>query len=173
MSEAPAVGRSDVRTFRRVLSCFCSGVVVVTAIDGGTPVGLTCQSFSSLSLDPPLIMVAVSRSSHSWRRVRRSQRFAVNILGADQQPVSEAFGISGRDKFLATDWRPGRHGSPLIVGAMAAIECALHAVYAGGDHEIGIGLVLELHEPTGSPEPLLYFRSEYRRLPAPTDSPLR
>ena len=157
--------------FRRVLSHFCSGVVVVTAVAGGRPVGLTCQSFSSLSLDPPLVMFGAAKASRSWPDVRGVGRFAVNILGDDQAEVSRLFARTGRDKFGDLTWRPGVTGAPLIDGSLAHIECELAAVYDGGDHEIAVGRVLALEERADESHPLLFFRSEYRSLRRAPDFP--
>lgn len=158
-------GGPDPDGFRRVLSHFCSGIVVVTALHGPQPVGLTCQSFSSLSLEPPLVLFSVARTSRSWGRVRAAGRFAVNILGADQERVSRVFSTPGADKFAGQRWSPGRvTGAPLLAGALAHLECSIYAVHDGGDHEIAVGRVLALHEQDDPGPALLYFRSEYREL---------
>jgi 3-hydroxy-9,10-secoandrosta-1,3,5(10)-triene-9,17-dione monooxygenase reductase component len=158
-------GRPDPDRFRRVLSHFCSGVVVVTAVYEGIPVGLTCQSFSSLSLEPPLVLFSVARTSRSWARLRETGRFAVNILGADQERTSRVFSTPGADKFAGQHWTPGRvTGAPLLAGAMAHLECSMYAVHDGGDHEIAVGRVLALHEHDEPGPALLYFRSQYRHL---------
>jgi len=154
----------DQARFRHVLSHFCSGVIVVTAVDGGAPIGLTCQSFSALSLDPPLVQFSPSRSSTTWPRIRATGRFAVNILGAHQEGVSRAFAISGGNKFAGLLWHPGQHGQPLLDGAVAHVECRLADVHPGGDHEIAVGSVLDLSTSDDPVDPLLYFRSQYRRL---------
>lgn len=154
----------DLGRFRRVLSQFCTGIVVVTALADGRPVGLTCQAFSSLSLDPPLVLFSVARTSRSWPLARAAGRFAVNILGADQELLSRAFSVPGADKFAGQPWHPGGAGTPLLNGALAHIECGVHAVHDGGDHEIVVGRVLALHEHERPVGPLLYFRSEYRHL---------
>jgi flavin reductase (DIM6/NTAB) family NADH-FMN oxidoreductase RutF len=158
----------DAARQRRILSHFATGVVVVTAIaDTGEPVGLTCQSFSSLSLEPPLVMFAVARSSTSWPRVRAVGRFAVSILGEHQEHISRRFSVHGADKFAGVGWRPGRFGAPLLDGALAYVEAHLAAVYDGGDHEIVVGRVLDLAEVDADGHPLLFFRSEYRSLSWP------
>jgi 3-hydroxy-9,10-secoandrosta-1,3,5(10)-triene-9,17-dione monooxygenase reductase component len=162
----------DPAQFRRVLSHFCSGVVVVTAVAGGRPVGLTCQSFSSLSVDPPLVMFGAARASRSWPDVRRVGRFAVNVLGDDQAEVSRTFARTGVDKFTGLTWRPGLTGAPLLDGALAHIECELTAVHDGGDHEIAVGRVLTLAERADEAHPLLFFRSEYRSLRGHPSSPV-
>jgi 3-hydroxy-9,10-secoandrosta-1,3,5(10)-triene-9,17-dione monooxygenase reductase component len=150
--------------FRQVLSEFCSGIVVVTAMTRSYPVGLTCQSFSSLSLDPPLVMFAVARTSRSWPRIRRAGRFGVNILGDDQEEISRTFALSGVDKFAGLAWTEGVTGAPLITGALAHIECALAAAHDGGDHVIAVGRVVALRENGADEHPLLYYRGEYRSL---------
>lgn len=160
---------ADPRVFRRVLGHFCSGVVVVTAFDG-EPIGMTCQSFSSLSLEPPLVMFSPARTSRTWPRIRAVGAFAVNILASTQEPVSRAFATSGADKFAGVPWRPGRTGAPVLGGTLAHLECELVAVYPGGDHDIVVGRPVEAGENPGL-TPLLFFRSTYgsfgMRPPAP------
>jgi 3-hydroxy-9,10-secoandrosta-1,3,5(10)-triene-9,17-dione monooxygenase reductase component len=160
----PTTVAVDPAEFRKVLSHFATGIVVVTAVSDGRPIGLTCQSFSSLSLDPPLIMFSVSKASRSWPELRAVGRFAVNILGDEQEAVSRTFARTGADKFAGLAWRPGTTGAPLIAGALAHIECTLGAVHDGGDHVIAVGRVLGLEERTDESHPLLFFRSEYRSL---------
>jgi len=154
----------DPDRFRQVLSEFCSGIVVVTGWARSHPVGLTCQSFSSLSLDPPLVMFAAARTSRSWPRIRRAGRFAVNILGDDQEEISRTFALSGVDKFAGVQWRPGVTGAPLLAGALAHLECALASVYDGGDHQIAVGRVVGLREYGPEGHPLLFYRGEYHSL---------
>lgn len=163
----------DQARFRTVLSHFASGVVVVTSTEpDGTPVGMTCQSFTSLSLDPPLVMVSPAKSSTTWPRIRATGRFAVNVLGAHQQETSRAFARSGTDKFAGQEWAAGVSGSPLLAGSIAHVECLLDVVHDAGDHEIAVGRVLALDAPSldapvteaavGDPvEPLVFFRSGY------------
>ena len=151
---------TDPAVFRRMLGHFCSGVVIVTADDGGTPVGMTCQSFSSLSLSPPLVMFAPAHTSTTWPRIRRSGLFAVNILGEDQAELCRGFARTGVDKFADVAWTPGVTGTPLIVGAVAHIECRLESVVTGGDHDIVLGSPLAMAEfPDRAP--LLFFRSTF------------
>ena len=159
----------DAARFRTVLSHFASGVVVVTSVEAdGTPVGMTCQSFTSLSLEPPLVMVSPAKSSRTWPRIRATGHFAVNVLGARQQETSRAFARSGTDKFAGQDWVPGLTGAPLLVGSIAHVECDLEVVHDAGDHDIAVGRVLALDAPgvtepaAGDPvEPLVFFRSGY------------
>ncbi|MDT4937011.1 MAG: 3-hydroxy-9,10-secoandrosta,3,5(10)-triene-9,17-dione monooxygenase reductase component [Pseudonocardiales bacterium] len=151
---------TDPTAFRRILGHFCTGVVIVTASDGDIPVGMTCQSFSSLSLDPPLVMFSAARTSTSWPRIRRAGSFAVNILAGDQQALCRTFAVSGAEKFATVRWSPGLLGAPLIDGCLARIECRLETVVPGGDHDIVIGAPLAMDEDP-SREPLLFFRSGF------------
>ncbi|MFI6784689.1 flavin reductase family protein [Micromonospora sp. NPDC050276] len=160
-SSSPSGGRSYDQA-RDVLGRFASGVVVITAVGPDGPVGLTCQSFVSLSLDPPLISVAVARTSRSWPKIRQVGTFGVNVLAEDQRGVSDAFARSGGDKFAAGEWSLDDHGVLLLVDACAWITCKLINEYDGGDHSIAVGAVLALQ--AGAREPLVYHRSGYRRL---------
>ncbi|MEV0323795.1 flavin reductase family protein [Streptomyces sp. NPDC050658] len=146
--------------FRDVLGRFASGITVVAGLDDGEPVGFACQSFASLSLDPPLVMLAVGRTSTSWPRIARSGRFCVNILAAEQRDICSALGRSGTDKFAAVPWRVGEHGNVRIDGALAAIDCELRAVHEAGDHYLATAEVVAL-DAREDGRPLLYFRSRY------------
>jgi len=154
------------RRFRDVLGCFASGIVVVTTMSGEEPVGMTCQSFSSVSLDPPLVTFIPARTSRAWPLIQRAGRFCVNILAADQERISAQMATKGADKFAGIEWTPAAAtGSPVIAGTLAHLDCTIHAVYEGGDHFIVVGRVehLETHDPeAAATEPLLYFRGRYR-----------
>lgn len=154
------------RKFRDVLGCFASGITVITTMSGGEPVGMTCQSFSSVSLDPPLVMFVPARSSRAWPLIQRSGRFCVNVLAADQEHVSGQMATKGADKFAGIGWTPAAStGSPVIDGTLAHLDCTIHAVYEGGDHYVVIGKVEHLETNTAADavgEPLLYFKGRYR-----------
>ncbi len=154
------------RQFRDVLGCFASGITVITTMSGGEPVGMTCQSFSSVSLDPPLVMFVPARSSRAWPLIQRSGRFCVNVLAADQEHVSGQMAAKGADKFAGIGWTPATStGSPVIDGALAHLDCTIHAVYEGGDHYVVIGKVEHLEANIAEAavaEPLLYFKGRYR-----------
>ena len=150
----------DPRVMRDVLGHFASGVTVVTADGGDGPVGFTCQSFSSLSLDPPLVALAPARTSSTWPRLRDIGRFCVNVLAEDQSALSVAFARSGTDKFAGVDWRPSSQGSPLLDGVVAWIDCELWAEYDGGDHTIVAARVLDLGAVPDR-RPLLFHRGGY------------
>ncbi|MCX4762374.1 flavin reductase family protein [Streptomyces sp. NBC_01275] len=143
---------------------FCSGVTVVTAMGPEGPVGFTCQSFSSLSLDPPRILLGVGRTSTSWPAVRVGAKFCVNVLAQHQRSVSERFGRSGGDKFADVDWTVSPYGTPRLAGAAAWVDCRLQAEYDGGDHLVVIGDVRRLEAPAEPQEPLLYHRGRYARI---------
>ena len=152
----------DPRVMRDVLGHFASGVTVVTADTGEEPIGFTCQSFSSLSLDPPLVALAPARTSSTWPRLRDLGRFCVNVLAEDQSGLSAAFARSGTDKFTGVTWRPSPHGSPVLDGVVAWIDCTLWAEYDGGDHTIVAARVLDLGADPGR-RPLLFHRGSYGR----------
>ena len=152
----------DPRVMRDVLGHFASGVTVVTADTDAGPLGFTCQSFSSLSLDPPLVAIAPSRTSSTWPRLRDIGRFCVNVLAEDQSDLSVAFARSGADKFAGVPWRPSPHGSPVLDGVVAWIDCTLWAEYDGGDHTIVAARVLDLGADPGR-RPLLFHRGSYGR----------
>ncbi|MEU0008459.1 flavin reductase family protein [Streptomyces sp. NPDC006314] len=162
--EPAPVGQGD---FRRVLGAFATGVTVITAPPAdasGSPAGFACQSFSSLSLDPPLVCFMVGRTSTTWPRIARAGVFCVNVLGAGQGELCRAFAVSGADKFAGVAYDPAPvSGSPRLAGAAAWIDCTLHAVHTGGDHLIVVGRVDALGEE-GPGEPLLFHRGRFARL---------
>lgn len=153
---------TDPSTMRSVLGHFPSGVTIVTGRTPDGPSGFTCQSFSSLSLDPPLVLVLPSRSSTSWPGIEDSGRFCVNVLAEHQSELSTAFARSGGDKFAGVSWAPSALGSPVLAGSTAWIDCTLHAVHDGGDHLIVVGAVHDLGA-TGDAAPLLFHRGGYAR----------
>jgi 3-hydroxy-9,10-secoandrosta-1,3,5(10)-triene-9,17-dione monooxygenase reductase component len=157
------------RRFRDVLGRFASGVTVVTAVSGGEPVGLTCQSFSSVSLDPPLVLFIPAKTSRAWPLIQRSGKFCVNLLGADQADVSNTMASRGTDKFAEVKWTPSpQTGSPMLDGAIAHIDCTIHQVHEAGDHYVVIGRVVDLVTDDGvegaedDVQPLLFYRGSYR-----------
>lgn len=150
----------DSRVMRDVLGHFASGVTVVTATTPDGPIGFTCQSFSSLSLDPPLVAFAPARSSTTWPRLRAAGRFCVNVLAADQSGLSQAFARSGTDKYAGVTWTASPHGAPVLDGVVAWIDSELWAEYEGGDHTIVVARVLDLGADA-SRSPLLFHRGGY------------
>jgi 3-hydroxy-9,10-secoandrosta-1,3,5(10)-triene-9,17-dione monooxygenase reductase component len=153
---------TQVASMREVLGHFATGVTVVTSTDDDGPSGFACQSFHALSLEPALVCFCVGRSSTTWPRIRDAGRFAVNVLGVDQEQLCRGFALSGGDKFADVPWQPSPLGSPVLDGAIAWIDCTISAVHDGGDHQIVIGQVRDLQALGG--DPLLFFRGQYRRL---------
>lgn len=162
MSERTAPAALD-STAREVLGHFASGIAVVTANGPTGPVGLTCQSFISLSLSPLLVAFAPARTSRTWPLVREVGRFGVNVLSKDQARTSAAFARPGTDRFQGIGWSPGPGGAPVLDGACAWIACDLWNEYEGGDHVLAVGRVIALGADPGR-EPLVYHRSRYREL---------
>ncbi|GAB2682361.1 flavin reductase family protein [Kribbella swartbergensis] len=148
---------------RAAMGAFCSGVVVVTALGvDAEPLGFTCQSFVSLSLDPPLISISPARTSSTWPRIRAVGRFAINVLAHDHADLSGQFARSGTDKYAGVAWRPAPNGSPILDGVSAWVECRLWREYDGGDHTVVIGEVTALDHDVER-HPLLYYRGSYPR----------
>lgn len=163
---APAGGGIDPRAFREALGGFASGVVVVSGMSDGEPMGLTCQAFTSLSIDPPLVAFCPALSSVTWRRIRTAGAFCANVLADGQREVSDLFGQRRDDKFQRISWRPGLTGMPLIEGAAVHIECEIEDVHPGGDHEVVVGRVVALAGDAAR-GPLLYHRGRYATLAVP------
>lgn len=157
--DAPAV---DPAAFRHVLGHFCSGVTIITANDGEEPVGFACQSFSSLSLDPPLVTFFVAKTSTTWPRIQPGGKFCVNVLADDQEQLCRGFAVSGADKFAGVAHKPApATGSPLLEGTLAYIDCTLEQVVDGGDHEIVVGRVQALEAPRDDAGPLLFYKGKF------------
>lgn len=151
----------DPAAFRHVLGHFASGVTIITSMDGETPVGFACQSFSSLSLDPALVTFFVARTSTSWPRMEPAGRFAVNVLADDQEQLCRQFAVSGADKFAGVDWKTAVTGAPILDGTLAWIDCTLDRIVDGGDHLIVIGRVEALEAPREDCGPLLFYRGKF------------
>lgn len=150
------------RRFRDVLGRFATGVTVVTGLaPDGHPVGLTAQSFASVSLDPPLVLFCPARTSRAWPLIERSGSFCVNLLADHQQEISQVMATRGADKFAAVEWRPSRvTGSPRIEGILGHVDCAIEAVHEAGDHFVVIGRVLDL-DATDLRHALLFYQGRY------------
>jgi 3-hydroxy-9,10-secoandrosta-1,3,5(10)-triene-9,17-dione monooxygenase reductase component len=150
----------DTSGFKDAMSRFTTGVTIVAGIEDGQPVGFTCQSFVSLSIDPPYVAVAPARTSTSWPRLARSGSFCVNVLTDAQEDLCKGFAVSGGQKFDGVDWHPAPGtGSPVIEGSLAWIDCQVELVHDAGDHELILGRVLDLGIGEGSP--LLFFHSHF------------
>ncbi|KUL34105.1 NADPH-flavin oxidoreductase [Streptomyces sp. NRRL F-4489] len=156
----------DPAEFRAVLGHFASGVTIITAPGPDGPAGFACQSFASLSLDPPLVVFMAGRTSTTWPRIARAGVFCVNILGAGQTALCRAFAVSGADKFAGVRHSPAPvTGSPRLADVPAWIDCAVHAVHTGGDHHLVVGRVEALGTDPSSAAagPLLFHRGTFGR----------
>ncbi|KMS74783.1 NADPH-flavin oxidoreductase [Streptomyces viridochromogenes] len=177
--ERAPVGQAE---FRRVLGNFATGVAVVTApgttddpqapvptatpaaaaAPGSAPAGFACQSFSALSLDPPLVAFMVGRTSTTWPRIARAGVFCVNVLSAGQGELCRAFAVSGADKFAGVTYDAAPvSGSPRLAGTLAWIDCTIHAVHTGGDHLIVVGRVDALGASDEDEAPLLFHKGRF------------
>ncbi|HTK64424.1 MAG TPA: flavin reductase family protein [Pseudonocardia sp.] len=151
----------DARHFRNVLGSYPTGVVVITAIDTeGNPAGMAVGSFTSVSLDPPLVAFLPDKSSTSFPKIRTASSFCVNVLAADQEDVCRGFAMRGGDKFAGVDWKPTSSGAPRLEGVSAWIDCEFESVTEAGDHYIVLGRVRELEAP-GDGLPLVFFQGTY------------
>jgi flavin reductase (DIM6/NTAB) family NADH-FMN oxidoreductase RutF len=157
MSISPTI---DSATFRRVLGHYPTGVCIVTAMEEGRPAGMAVGTFTSVSLDPPLVAFFPDKRSSSWPRIERAGKFCVNVLASNQLDLCKQFSTSGGDKFAGITHRVSDNGSPILDGVVAWIDCDLHAVHEAGDHYIVLGRVREL-EATNPGSPLLFFQGSY------------
>lgn len=158
--QQPAI---DSMTLRRVCGRFCTGITVVTSRDlDGTPRGFTANSFTSVSLDPPLILVCVDVKADTLPALHERRAFAVNFLASDGEHLSRRFATKGGDKFDGAKWREGILGVPLLDDCIAHLECEVENIYPGGDHLIVVGQVVDLDQREG--EPLLFYSGTYRHL---------
>jgi flavin reductase (DIM6/NTAB) family NADH-FMN oxidoreductase RutF len=161
----------DRRSFRDALASFPTGVTIITtrAADGEL-VGITANSFGSVSLDPPLVLFSLARKAHSLRVFLEAPAFAVSILANDQGAISNRFAISSGEKWDGTPYSIAGNGCPIIDGALASFECDRHADFDGGDHAILIGRVRRF-ERLATGEPLVFSRGAYRTLAPNADFP--
>lgn len=169
----------DSGTFRLVMGRFATGVTVVTTFAEGRPQGITVNALSSVSLEPPLVMVALDRRRFITPMVRAHGRYAVNVLGEGQQALSDCFAHAavkpGREDFCGARWHDGSTGLPLLDGAIATLECTVIETFSAGDHDLFIGRVDALDD--GGAEaagigPLLYFRRRYLHIERAADAPV-
>jgi 3-hydroxy-9,10-secoandrosta-1,3,5(10)-triene-9,17-dione monooxygenase reductase component len=155
--EAPATTRPDPQAFRAVCGTFATGVTVVTTDGPDGPQGGTVNSFTSLSADPPQVIVCLAKHSRTWRAVESSGTFAVNILSAGQEDVARLFASRDETKMAHVDWSPAANGAPLLDGVVASIECTLTAALEQATHMLLIGSVTAAEHNGG--DPLIFFRS--------------
>jgi flavin reductase (DIM6/NTAB) family NADH-FMN oxidoreductase RutF len=150
----------DPADFRKVLGHFPTGVMVVTGATDQGPAGMAIGSFASVSLEPPLVMFCAGSSSGTWLAIKETGAFCANILGEDQKDTCGVFAMPSDDRFAGIDWTTAVTGSPVLPGVVGYIDCEIHAIHDGGDHDIVVGLVKEL-AVTGEQGPLLFFQGGY------------
>lgn len=153
------------RRYRDVLGRFATGVTVVAASTSDGPVGLAVSAFSSVSVDPPLVLFCVANVSRSWASIQKSGAFGVSVLRDDQTDISRRFATPGVDRFSGVDVIDSELGVPLIARALAHIECTIDAVHDAGDHDVVLGRVVRMDATEGLP--LLHFRGMYASLYPP------
>ncbi|MBV9002496.1 MAG: flavin reductase family protein [Solirubrobacterales bacterium] len=156
----PHDGRFDDRLFRQTLGRFATGVVLLTASIDGVPLGLVVNSFSSVSLHPPLVSFCVTRASLTWRRMRPVRRFGINVLAAHHADYVRRAAPPGADRFTDIEYRHSAAGTPILADAVAFIECKLEDEHEAGDHLIALGRAEELLHNSGH-EPLLFWNGSY------------
>lgn len=153
----------DQAALRAVMGHFATGVTVITAMHDGTPLGIAANSFTSVSLDPPLVLFCAGKSSSTWPGIKASGAFAVNILAEEQEPVSRLFSSKDADRFAGVGHRVAATGSPILDGALAFLDCRIESEHDAGDHVIVVGRVVELSVQRDGP-PLVFFRGGYHCL---------
>lgn len=167
------VGSDDLR---RTLGHFATGVTVVTSLEGDRPRGVTVSAFMSVSLDPPLVLVALDQARTLGPVIRGTGAYAVNILGEDDAGLSDCFAGApsepGRDAFCGAAWRPGALGMPILERAIASLVCRLEQVVPVGDHDFLVGRVIAVSAADDHVPPLLYYRRRYLRIERATTTPL-
>ena len=151
------------REFRDCLGRFPTGVALITIMDEGSARAMTINSFSSVSLDPPLILWSLAKDSHRYDRFLGAVNFAVNILAADQADLSAACARNDDLEASGGQWTPAGNGAPMLTDAIARFECRRHAVMPGGDHEIIVGEVLNADRPRDA-DALVFVRSGYAQI---------
>ncbi|MBI77538.1 MAG: flavin reductase [Rhodospirillaceae bacterium] len=155
----------DTKEFRNTVGCFATGITVITTVDvDGLPIGLTANSFTSVSLDPPMVLFCLDRKVASFDSFTIGKGFAVNILSSNQVDVSNRFAQSGPDKWEGFHYETWDSGVPILPGCLANIECCGHSILDAGDHVIVIGEVKNLASAGGDVKPILYYRGGYKEI---------
>lgn len=161
MSETMQLTPPTPREMRTAMGSFASGVTVVTGYDDGEPVGFACQSFASVSLEPPLVLFCADHRGRAWPRIRRAGRFTVNVLGEDQRDLCDRFGSSRGEKYDGLDWTMSPWGTPSLPGVLLRVHAEVQSVHVEGDHDVVVGRVLELETAPGDRSPMLFFRGRF------------
>lgn len=153
------------KEFRDSLGLFATGIAIATTTDGAHRIGITINSFASVSLDPPLVLFSVSRNLNSFNAFAQARGFAINVLRQDQVDLSARFARAGEDKWRQVDAHSGQHDGIIIRPSLASFDCRMHCRYEGGDHTIFVGEVTGL-VTEGCDAPLIYYGSKYHQLAA-------
>ncbi|PTT63113.1 flavin oxidoreductase [Arthrobacter sp. HMWF013] len=161
-------GAEPARHFRNVLGSYPTGVVAVTAPgEGGEPIAMVVGSFTSVSLDPPMVAFLADRGSGTFPKIKAAGHFVANVLASDQAGLCRSMAAKGAHRFRDVAWQPSEHGAPLLEGVVAWIECTMEQVVEAGDHVIAIGRVNDLRV-VSEKLPLLFFRGTYGAFEAHT-----
>ena len=160
----------DEASFRTVLGHFATGVTIITAMNGAEPVGVSANAFTSVSLEPPLILFCASKTSSTFPQIEAAGKFTVNILNEHQEDICRVFATKGADRFTRIGWRPSANGNPILHDALAYVDCTMETIHDGGDHHIVIGRALTLGEVLQD-KPLLFYRGGYLSTEHPRVTP--
>jgi 3-hydroxy-9,10-secoandrosta-1,3,5(10)-triene-9,17-dione monooxygenase reductase component len=165
----PGVPAELIARFRQTAGHFATGVAILTSVHDDEPIGMTVQSFTSVSLEPLLVSLALSRTSATWPRIRSSGQVCINILASDQEELSRHFARSAADRFADVDWSVSPNGLPVLGSVLAWLDCVIEATQEAGDHEVALCAVRDLAVSRAGAEPLLFFRGTYSSIASRTD----
>lgn len=157
----PSLSGPDEKLSRHVLGHYPTGVAVVTAMTDDGPMGLSMNSFTSVSLEPPLVLFCPALSSSTWPMLRNAGNIAINVLSAGQEEVSRLFAARVPDRFADIPWLRGTNGAPLLVDALGWLECAVEAEYPAGDHTVVVARIERMGVHDEIADPLVFFRGSY------------
>jgi flavin reductase (DIM6/NTAB) family NADH-FMN oxidoreductase RutF len=160
MSQTFIPGPDTARAYRDALACFGTGVTVITVATPDGPMGITANSFASVSLDPPLVLWSPAKGSRRYPAYIDASHFVVHILGVEQGSIADGF-VAAADAFSELDWAPNDHGAPVIQGCLSHFECTTHAIHDAGDHSIVLGRVIRASHRAG--KGLLFKQGQYGR----------
>lgn len=161
MSETAQLNPPTPREMRNAMGSFATGVTVVTGYGDSEPVGFACQSFASVSLEPPLVLFCADHRGRAWPQIRKAGRFTVNVLGEDQRELCDRFGSSRGEKYDGLDWAMSAWGTPSLPGVLMRVHAEVHTVHTEGDHDVVVGRVLELETSEGEDRPMLFYRGRF------------
>ncbi len=152
------------KEFRNICGCFTTGVCVVAgSLNNGSYIGITINSFSSVSLDPPLVLFCLDKKNLNFDAFSMNKHFTINILTEDQEKISNNFAMQSKDKFKNIDYDISINNSPILKNCLGTIECLMHAVHEGGDHQIIVAQVTNI-SCNDDAKPLVYYKGKYRHI---------